>query len=93
MKKISVTTMNYLEVLGSIAHMANSDYKDFFEEYCSIEDEGNRKLFVYESVLDGDIPDIEVVPEIVLEFLGLPSHMVPGDGDCYICTYNLEYLQ
>lgn len=93
MKKISVTTMNYLEVVGSIAHMANDDYKDFFEKYCSIEEEGDRKIFVYEYVLDGNILDFEVVPETILEFLGFPSHMSPGDGDCYICTYNSEYLR
>ena len=84
--KRTITVMNYLEVVGSIAHMCNTDYKDFFEQYKG-KDESERECFVFDSVNCGSISDVESVSEDMADFLNLPSGQY-----WFISTWNQEYV-
>jgi len=82
-----VTVMNYLEVVGSIAHMHDAEYTDFFKEYdAAAEDE--RENIVSDAVSNGNITDVEIVPENVAEFLNLPD-----EKTWFISTWNGEYVE
>lgn len=81
-----VTVMNYLEVVGSIAHLCNTDYKDFFEKY-SLLDEECREDFVVGSVIE-EIIDFEVLDDKTIEFLDLPRNQ-----HWFICTFDNEYIE
>lgn len=81
-----VTVMNYLEVVGSIAHLYNTDYEDFFEKY-SLLDEECREDFVVGSVIE-EIIDFKVLDDKTIEFLDLPRNQ-----HWFICTFDNEYIE
>ena len=82
-----VKVMNYLEVVGSIAHMHDAEYEDFFKKYKeAVEDE--RESVVADAISNGDITDVEVVPENVADFLDLPDNQI-----WFISTWKREYVE
>ena len=84
--KRTITVMNYLEVIGSISHMCGGEYKEFFEEY-SKKEEDDRESFVFDTVSKGEITDVEIVSEDMVDFLNLPNNQM-----WFISTWNQEYV-
>ena len=85
--KREVTVMNYLEVMGSIAHLLDSDYKEFFETYKEL-DEEVRDDFVAGTTRQGEISNFRVLSDDIIDFLGLPDNQ-----HWYISTFDAEYLK
>ena len=85
--KRTITAMNYLEVIGSIAHFCHTDYKSFFDNYEKLED-NERESFVSACVGQGEISDVEELTEEMMEFLNLPE-----DQKWFISTWNDEYVK
>ena len=82
-----VTVMNYLEVVGSIAHFCNNEYKNFFENYANVEEE-EREDFVRNCVEQGGLSDFKLLDGEVLDFLDLPENNL-----WFICTFDNEYIE
>lgn len=85
--KRTITVMNYLEVIGSIAHFCHTDYKGFFDNYEKLED-NEREFFVSTCVEQGEISDVEELTEEMMKFLNLPE-----DQKWFISTWNNEYIK
>lgn len=82
----TVKVMNYLQVVGSIAHMCNGEYKAFFEHYEKTEEE-DRETFVFDAVDRGEIVDVKIITEETVEFLNLPENQT-----WFISKWNNEYV-